>query len=170
MMDKSKYSSSYEDEKLKLMQSLVRKRLGALDPQFLSAGISILNPPDPVCITDDSSVDDAVALLKEFKVTCVLVTDQTGRLSGIYSERDYLLKDYGKIESPRKIPVTESMTMSPITATPSTSVASVMSLMANGGFRHVPVVDEDGFPIWMISMKLIVDALVESYTAAILDF
>lgn len=158
------------DQRMERLRALVPVDLGPLDPHFLSSGISVLNPPDPVCVSIEATVQEAVDALIRERVTCVLIVDDDGVLRGIYSERDYLLKDFKKKASPSELPICESMTENPVTANSITSVGAVMSLMALGGFRHVPVVDDDGCPVWMISMKLIVDELVEGYTTALCEF
>ena len=52
------------------------------------------------------------------------------------------------------------MTRDPFTIKPNSPVAFALSLMSEGGFRHVPIVDEDGMPISTLSVRDIVDYVV----------
>ena len=42
------------------------------------------------------------------------------------------------------------------------SVAYALSLMSEGGFRHIPIVDEGGKPVAIISVRDIIDYIVRT--------
>jgi CBS domain-containing protein len=42
-------------------------------------------------------------------------------------------------------------------------------MMSVGGFRHVPIVDERGRPAGVVSVRDVVDLLVEAFPAEILN-
>ena len=61
------------------------------------------------------------------------------------------------------------MTPSPETLRPKDSVAYALNKMSVGRIRHVPLVDDDGRPAGMISVRDIVDFLVEVFPEEILN-
>lgn len=143
-------------------------RLGVLDSSFLCRSVSVLNPKDAVCVREDCSVDDVVSLLRLQKVGCLVVTDARGVVVGIFSERDLLLKVMEDFPLRRKDPVSKHMTLNPVTQPPHATIAFVLNLMSLGGFRHLPIVDEENKPIGMISVKDVVDFIVQSVNEDIL--
>jgi CBS domain-containing protein len=48
-------------------------------------------------------------------------------------------------------------------------VAWALNKMHLGGFRHVPIVDAGGKPVGVVSVKNIVDFIVELFPAAVLN-
>lgn len=134
---------------------------GLLNNRFLASSIGILNPQEPLTLTQDSTVGMALELLKENKIGCVVVVDEEGKLRGIFSERDVVLKiNYAAPCTDRQL--AEVMTRDPKTVTMTTPIAYVLQLMSQGGFRHMPIVDDDGVPVGFVSVKDIVDFIVQS--------
>jgi CBS domain-containing protein len=144
--------------------------LGALNVDFLRLSISQLSPRKPVCLTHEATLEEAIACLRGHRVGCVLIVDQAGRLDGIFSERDCVLKasqsgiDYAHAK------VAAYMTPNPVTQPLDGSIAYALNLMSQGGFRHIPIVDQDLMPVGIISVKDIVDYLVKTYVEALLSF
>jgi CBS domain-containing protein len=87
-------------------------------------------------------------------------------LVGIFTERDLMRR----VLAPR-LPLTVSlgscMTAGPVVVRPKDSVATAVRHMEEGGYRHLPVVDEAGKPLGMLSVKRIVHYLAEHFPAAI---
>ena len=72
-------------------------------------------------------------------------------LVGVITERD-LLRCVSEGIDP-DTPVSERMTRHVLTAAPATELAEAMALMVDGHFRHLPVVNEDGHVVGMVSMR-----------------
>lgn len=142
--------------------------VGCMDTSFLCQSIGLLMKESPVTLRLHTSIDEAVRLLQEHRVGCLLVVDETGKLVGIFSERDFIKKVYGKLDKLDERPVTEVMTANPMSITPEGNMAYALNLMAHGGFRHIPVVDQDDMPIGIISVRDITDVIVERMTGDIL--
>jgi CBS domain-containing protein len=79
---------------------------------------------------------------------------------GIFTERDFLLKVMGKVTDLSSRVVGEFMTKDPVREKPEASLAFALSVMSHGGFRHVPIVDQDDVPIGIVSVKDVVDHFV----------
>lgn len=106
----------------------------------------------PICVDHDSPLGAVIIIMQENRFGSVLVTNQ-GKLAGIITERDILLKVIGIIENWKEIKVCEIMTKDPISLTVDDPVVSVLNHMNVGGFRHLPIVNEHLEPINMISIK-----------------
>lgn len=127
---------------------------------FMAKSVGTLNPKTPITVRADDKIDTALNILKQYSIGCVLVINETGKLVGIFTERDALKKD--KVFMNREILVEEVMTISPHAESPTTSVAHVMFLMSKAGYRHVPLVDDAGRPIGLISVRDILEHFSDS--------
>lgn len=145
------------------------RRMGLIDSDFLCQSLSILNPPIPICVDEGAALSEVVKVLQKNKIGCVLVTNKTGEIAGIFSERDCLLKIIGKDDLLTR-PVKEVMTPNPMTGTADTTIAYALTLMSEGGFRHIPLVDERNHPVGILSIKNVVDYLVRTFIDDILEF
>lgn len=145
------------------------RRMGLIDSDFLCQSLSILNPPVPISVREDAALSEVIKVLQANKIGCVLVTNQTGELSGVFSERDCMLKILGK-EGMLERPVGEFMTPNPMTGTADTTIAYALALMSEGGFRHIPLVDDQNHPVGILSVKNVVDHLVKTFINDILEF
>jgi len=152
------------------IRAALSKRFGVLDASFLSQSLSILEPKKAISLSEDVTVGAALRVLRERRVGCVLVTDRSGAVCGIFSERDCIVKVVDDFERNKDRPLREFMTPNPVCEKPETSIAFALTLMSQGGFRHVPVVDSDNHPLGMISVKDVVDFIVSSFIDDILAF
>lgn len=106
----------------------------------------------PIFLTGDRTVHEAALVLSEKNIgaLCVLAG---GRLIGIFSERDILRKVVAAGRNSDAMKVAEAMTPDPRTVSVEASLADALSLMNDGHFRHLPVVDDDGEVIAMLSIR-----------------
>lgn len=91
-------------------------------------------------IEADASILEAVEQMVEANVGSLLVTE-SGEVTGIVTERDYLRRVVVEGRTDRETPVREIMSSPLIVVTPQTSVDECMALMTNRRIRHLPVVD-----------------------------
>ena len=91
-------------------------------------------------IDADASILEAVEQMVEANVGSLLVTE-SGEVTGIVTERDYLRRVVVEGRTDRETPVREIMSSPLIVVTPQTSVDECMALMTNRRIRHLPVVD-----------------------------
>jgi CBS domain-containing protein len=133
-----------------------------LDNRFLSRSLGVLNPPPPISVGLDVSTEEAIKLLQSQRSGCVLVTTAEGKLTGIVTERDVVLKIALQKKDLSSLPVSEVMTPDPQTASMTTTIAYAFNMMSHGGFRNIPIVDDEHFPVGLISVKHLVDFLAQS--------
>ncbi len=100
----------------------------------------------------DMTVRGASRLMAEKRIGALLVLDQ-GRIAGIFTERDALNKILAAGLDPDTTPLAQVMVRDPQTIRVDKPLAYALHLMAEGGFRHVPVVDAAGLPVGMVSAR-----------------
>ena len=115
-----------------------------------------------------ANVAQVIALMNESSTGCALVLDE-GSLVGIFTERDILQKMAGTSMNADAIVVKELMTPHPDTLPQDASVAFAINRMSVEGYRHIPVLDEDGKPLGVIGMRDIINWMVDSFPERILN-
>jgi CBS domain-containing protein len=90
--------------------------------------------------------------MREKEAECVLVREETGKIVGILSERDVLLKAAGPDRDLMALAVRDIMTKDPVMLREEDSLAVALHKMSVGGFRHIPFVADDGVTL-MISVQ-----------------
>jgi len=123
----------------------------------------------PASVPATATLEQTVVLMQKNHIGCALVVDKDGKLCGIFSERDLLNRVVGRPVDFKKATVREYMTPNPETLGPEDRIAWAMNRMHVGGYRHVPIVGRDGKPIGMLSVKDIVDFIVELFPSAVLN-
>jgi CBS domain-containing protein len=83
---------------------------------------------------------------------CVLVLDANGVLAGIFTSRDFLNRVAAKRGDPAAIVLADVMTPKPRTLHPRDGVAFAINWMAIEGFRNVPIVDDDGATLGVLTI------------------
>lgn len=91
-------------------------------------------------VDPETRVIEALRIMAEYNIGAVLVVSES-RLVGIFSERDYARKVALHGRSSADVLVRDIMTANPTTVALTASVSDCMSLMSNGRFRHLPVLD-----------------------------
>lgn len=98
------------------------------------------------------SVRAACKLMAEKRIGALLVVE-SGRIAGIFTERDALNKVLAGDLDPDKTTLAQVMVADPQTIRADKPLAHALHMMAEGGFRHVPVVDDAGRPVGMVSAR-----------------
>lgn len=124
---------------------------GQIEASLMTETVMALQPRPPVTISADESLGVAMQAMVQHKVGALLVTDAQGRLVGILTERDFLLRIAGQPDY-EQFPVHRFMTPQPETVQTSDILASVLAQMDAGGYRHLPVV-EGGRPVGVVSIR-----------------
>lgn len=133
-----------------------------IDSRFLSQSLGVLNPPPPSVVTVGEPLVNCIKLLQTQKHGCLLIVNKQGILEGILTERDVVLKVALANVELSKVAVDGYITKSPQTASMTTTVAYALNMMSHGGFRNLPIVDTEGFPVGLVSVKNIIDFLAQS--------
>jgi CBS domain-containing protein len=113
----------------------------------------------------DEFVLKALEIMSEAKIGAVMVTEK-GKIVGIFTERDYVLKCELKGLSAKTTLLRDVMTEKMMTVTADTSIEQCMQLMNQYHIRHLPVIDENTM-VGIVSMRDIVGTLLADYESTI---
>lgn len=87
-----------------------------------------------------ATVLEAARMMAYLRIGALLVVED-GKLVGIFSERDALIRVLAKELDPAATTLAQVMTANPITIAPDATVQKALDIMAERGFRHLPVLD-----------------------------
>jgi predicted transcriptional regulator len=118
--------------------------------RLLGEHLDDLRPIPPVIFDASADVTEAIERMHADTIDCVLVTEG-GRLVGIFTDRDAVLKIAGRRAGP--VPLSRAMTPDPVVLRHDDPIAVAIHKMAVGGYRHIPIVDGDGLPTGVVSAR-----------------
>jgi len=124
-------------------------------------------------ITADTSVATLVEKLASLKVGALVVSPDGIRIVGIVSERDIVAALPIHFHELGRLHVRDIMTVNVTTCTPHSTVADLMNLMTDRRIRHVPVVNDAGELISIMSIGDVVKSHVselDSERSALVDY
>ena len=144
----------------------------SFDAALLEAPASVLQARRARILAREDSVSDAVrAMQKEHRGVVLITEDGTEASSviGVFTERDVLFRIMDGGRNPATLQLEQVMTSDPECLTEDGTVADVLRMMSVGGFRHVPIVDKLRRPVGVVSVRDVVDLLVEAFPAEIVN-
>jgi len=118
----------------------------------LSAKIRDFMEVPPKVIPEDATIDDAAGTMWDLNIGSVMVVDKEGHMAGIITERDILFAVTKSLVG-NDVPVTSIMSKTSLMASPNEGLVTAVDRMIKGGVRHLPVIDKDGTPLGMVSMR-----------------
>jgi len=121
----------------------------------------------PLVLDGSNSVSDTIQTMRDRRLGYALITDDD-KLVGIFTERDVLLSVLDENEVLQQ-PVAKLMTPAPVCVHALDTVWRVVSLMHEGGFRQIPVVDEEQRVLACVRHKDIAEYLVNHFAEHILN-
>ena len=122
---------------------------------------SIMEPKKFLTAPPQTTVTDAAHLMAKKNVGAVLVV-QDEQLLGIFSERDAVFRVIAKGRDPAATLLSDVMTASPKTLSPSHSYGHALLIMQENGFRHVPIM-ENNRPVGIVSSRNAMDPDLEEF-------
>lgn len=146
-----------------------RRRFGQ---DLIQAPLSELPVREAVVLSSKDTVTEAMRAMQREHRGCVLVTDDgtsSSKLLGIFTERDVLFRIVDRGRNPATLPLADVMTPDPDYLSVRSTVAYALNKMCVGGFRHVPVVDEEHRPAFVVSVRDVVEFLVEAFPREVLN-
>ncbi|MGW7459451.1 CBS domain-containing protein [Streptomyces sp. NPDC054797] len=93
---------------------------------------------------------EIVESMRQWRISALPVLSDEGRVAGVVSEADLLLKAQGMDES-RAVTAGQLMTVPAVTVRRDATIAGAARLMARGHLKRLPVVDDDGRLIGVVS-------------------
>ena len=104
-----------------------------------------------VSLPPTATVLQAAQLMNEHGIGAVVILEN-GVLRGIFTERDVLRRVVAGQRTPREISIADVMTTGLVTCAATTSVEECAELMTAQRIRHLPVLDDDGGLIGLVSI------------------
>jgi CBS domain-containing protein len=110
----------------------------SVEANLLRDRIELLWPKSPSTVAPDTTVGEVLKKMVDERIGCVMVVDG-GKLIGIFSEREALIKI--NIDAPKflKRPISQFMTAGPVTLEAEDKIAYALHKMNVGGYRHIPI-------------------------------
>ena len=109
----------------------------------------------------EATAERAIRTMLDRDVGAVAVVDENHRVAGIFTERDVLRRLSLGEHDPRKISVREVMTTPVEMATPATTAVEALATMVERHYRHLPIVDDDGRLLGMLSIRNVLQAQID---------
>ena len=102
--------------------------------------------------SQNQTVRSACKLMAEKHIGALLIVENN-RIAGIFTERDALNKVLAGGLDPDTTPLSQVMVSKLQTIGADKPLAYALQFMFDGGFRHVPIVDDNGAPLGMVSAR-----------------
>lgn len=125
-----------------------------------------LRPKSAVTLLETSTVREAVDALQREMAGCAILCDQDGLAVGIFTERDVIRRVIGEKVDPDS-PMKTVMSTDLATVKLSDPITTAINLLHNRGLRHLPVIDDHGRPTGVVSVKRVMEYLVEHSPEAV---
>jgi len=121
----------------------------ATDDDWTQQPVQDILQRDMIAIEQTQSIRAAAQLMADAGVSCLPVLAD-GRLSGVLTDRDLRSRVLAAGVDPQQ-PITQVMTPDPVTLQSSQPLFEAMALMSQHNVHHLPVVDEQGTPVGVVT-------------------
>jgi len=115
-------------------------------------------------VDTDESVQVAAERMNSRNVGTLIVLDEEKHPIGMITDRDLALRIVGKARDPIETLVSKIMTRFPENISEETPIEIALSKMRAGGFRRLPVVDDEGKLIGVLTLDDILELLSTEFT------
>jgi CBS domain-containing protein len=119
----------------------------------------------PATVSVLATVEEAVGKMLDKDVGAVAVIDEQGVVAGMFTERDVLAKFALSGRDASATPVRELMSPMVEMATEETTPAEAFKVMLERHYRHLPVVDDRGKVLGILSIRNILEARIDDLLA-----
>ena len=115
----------------------------------------------PATVSVLATVEDAIQMMMDKDVGAVAVIDEQGVVAGMFTERDILAKFALSGRDAKTTPVRDLMSPMVEMATEETTPAEAFKVMLERHYRHLPVVDDHGKVLGILSIRNILEARID---------
>ena len=156
--------SEFADE----YQDWLQGHPGARRSTWLDYPVRKLARAHPVEVARTATVLEVAQQMAERNSGSALVVDRS-LLVGIFTERDLLQRVVCAGLNPETTRVEQVMTDSPEVLPDSASMAQALRLLAQGHYRHAPLVNEHGAPAGMLSTGHLIGFVSDTFPKEIMN-
>ena len=111
-----------------------------------------------VSMPDNTPLMDVIDKLQQYSTGCVLL-EIDNKISGIFTERDAMKKVLGRRLNLENEVISKFMTKEPECLQIDDPISYALNKMVAGGYRHVPLIDENKNPLGVLTMQSIINHL-----------
>ena len=151
------------------MTEITERDVAARVPTLADEKLKMLGRRDPLTVRPGTSLAECLAQIRESGVAdSVFVTDSSGRLLGVLTERDI----FGKLVasgSDLSAPVDSMMVVHPWTLNLDQPIRHAIDLMQTGRYRNVPLVDDAGALVGVVRPVDVLKYLAEAFPEELLN-
>ena len=120
--------------------------------------LSTLNQEKFIVLNEQITLREAIKNIQRYHIGCILL-EKDNKITGIFTERDIVQNIVGNRHNLEKEYVLDYMTKSPDVLHLQDPIAFALNKMISGGYRHIPIVDNEEKPIGLITMQDIINHL-----------
>lgn len=148
-----------------LQEIFVQAELRAYRRRFGEVLCQDIMSRDVISVPDSATVDQAWQLLSRHKIKVIPVIDEQEKLVGIVSLHDFFIvhtRPPTLLRTPQlsvNRQVRDLMTLEVTTAWPGQPMVELVGLFSDGGLHHVPVIDNEGRVLGMVTQSDVMAAL-----------
>jgi CBS domain-containing protein len=114
--------------------------------------VSDVMTPMPTTVRASQTVAEAANNMRQIDVGSMIVVDDSGAVVGIVTDRDIAVRVVAEGKDPQTTSVGETLSEAPVTLSSSDSVEQAIQLMRDRAIRRLPVVEEGGRPVGIVSI------------------
>jgi CBS domain-containing protein len=148
---------------------LTERAVSARVPSLARETLRVVQRRDPLTVPEGTSLGACLSLVETSGIgDSVVVTDAAGRIRGVLTERDIFGVIVGG-EVDLEAPVETLMNRKPRTLRLEQTVRDAIVLFADGRYRNVPIVDDDGRVVGMVRQQDLLKYLAEAFPEELLN-
>ena len=131
--------------------------------------VSTVMTKNPACCTPRTSLTEVASLMVSNDCGEIPVVEDmdSRKLAGVITDRDIAVRIVAQGKNSAEACATDCMTTNCVTVTPDTSLEECCEVMESNKIRRVPVLDEKGGVIGIVSLADVVRTAKASTTAAV---
>ena len=150
------------DEELQIAKEQDQADEKILNAKLFELPIEELELNEALSTEEGTSIANALTIMQENRIGSILIT-RNKKLTGIVTERDIFLKVAGFPIDLDTENVESIMTPDPVSLMKTDMIAYIMNNMHVGGYRHVPIVDENHVPVSIVSIKDVMSFILDYF-------
>ncbi|HUP83959.1 MAG TPA: CBS domain-containing protein [Candidatus Limnocylindria bacterium] len=148
-------------------KSIGRTTAGVSRVDLRNEKVRAVAQQEPVSVTSDTPLDEALEAMRRGGGDALLIID-SGRLTGIMTERDFLTRILGKdVGGDRR--VSDFMSAEPRTLSAEARLIDAITAMESGHHRNLPLVDDAGTVVGMLRQQDLLAYVAEAFPQEILN-
>ena len=128
--------------------------------------VECLQPISPLRVDLQTSLQEAIQMMRNHGIGCVLITGDGGKLTGILTERDLLQKVAGKGLDLAQSNVGDFMSQAPESSKPDHPLGYALQRMVISDIRYLPIVDNSDRPAGIVSSRDIIAYMAKQFHTA----